>query len=242
MANLFQELDYQPTPLGPLTLRRRREPVTGTDVYEVKLGADHLMSSLFTASEIALGTLGTQAAVGDALSVVVGGLGLGYTAQAVLADSRVTNLVVIEMFAPVIAWHKEAMLPMGDTLVADKRCRLVEGDFFALAREGAGFDPDRPEHHVHAILLDIDHAPEALLDPSSASFYLPEGLRAMATHLHPKGVFGLWSNEPPDDAFTARLSKVFVHAWAEPVTFENPLQQRQVTQTVYLGQSPRDHA
>ncbi|WP_404400526.1 hypothetical protein [Pelagibacterium halotolerans] len=59
MSKLFEELDYRPTAIGPLTLRRRRrrEPVTGTDVFEIKLGEEHLMSSLFTASEIALARL-----------------------------------------------------------------------------------------------------------------------------------------------------------------------------------------
>ena len=57
--------------------------------------------------------------------------------------------------------------------------------------------------------------------------------------LRPGGVFGLWSNEPPDAAFTARLAAVFAQARAEPVTFPNPLQDKPFTQTVYLvGTAP----
>ena len=53
--------------------------------------------------------------------------------------------------------------------------------------------------------------------------------------LRPGGVFGLWSNDLPDDAFTARLAAVFADARAEEVTFHNPLQDKPFTQTVYLG-------
>ena len=78
---LFEELDYRPTPIGALSLRRRRILSLNVDVIEILLGEEHLMSDLFTASEIALATLGMQAAKGDSLEIVVGGLGLGYTAK-----------------------------------------------------------------------------------------------------------------------------------------------------------------
>jgi spermidine synthase len=101
MSRLFEELDYTPTPLGALSLRRRWEPKAGVDVYEVKLGDDFLMSSLFTASEVALAHLGLAALSGDGLQVVVGGLGLGYTAQAALEHSAVASLLVVEALEPV---------------------------------------------------------------------------------------------------------------------------------------------
>jgi hypothetical protein len=85
----FEELDYRPTPIGALSLRRRRELSLGVDIFEIKLGSQYLMSSLFTASEIALARLGLAALSGPELDVVVGGLGLGYTAQEVLEHSTV---------------------------------------------------------------------------------------------------------------------------------------------------------
>ena len=85
------------------------------------------------------------------------------------------------------------------------------------------------------MLVDIDHSPDLLLDPRNAAFYRPEGLRALAAKLRPGGVFGLWSNELPDDAFTARLCDYFAQARAVAVTFHNPLQNRPFTQTVYLA-------
>ena len=76
-----------------------------------------------------------------------------------------------------------------------------------------------------------------LLHANSASFYRPEGLRSLAAHLHPGGVFGLWSNDRPDDAFTRRLADVFDNARAESVVFYNPLQNEDFTQTVYLART-----
>jgi len=235
MSRLFEELDYRPTPIGPLVLRRRREARLGVDILEIKLGEEHLMSDLFTASEIALATLGLAARPGEGLDVVVGGLGLGFTAKAALDEPRTGSLIVIEYLEAVIDWHRTGLLPLGPELTGDRRCQLVEGDFFAMARGEGGFDPDAPGRLFDAILLDIDHSPDALLDPRSESFYQAEGLAALAAHLKPGGVFGLWSDERTDDSFTARLAQVFAEAWAEPVTFHNPLQDKPFTQTVYLA-------
>jgi spermidine synthase len=243
MSALFEELDYRETPLGALSLRRRRELRLGVDVFEIKLGDDFLMSSLFTASEIALARLGLAALDGRAapgghsLDVVVGGLGLGYTAAAVLENAQVGSLLVVEALAPVIEWHRRGLVPLGASITADARCRLVHGDFFALAAVDEGFDPDAPGRRFDAVLVDIDHSPDGLLDPHHAGFYQPAGLRRLAANLRPGGVFGLWSNTLPDDAFTARLADCFIEARAEPVTFHNPLQDRPFTQTVYLART-----
>ncbi|WP_323797462.1 spermidine synthase [Nisaea sp.] len=235
MSLYFEELDYRPTPIGPISLRRRRELSLGVDVFEIMLGDEHLMSSLFTASEIALANLGLAAVTGDRLDILVGGLGLGYTAKAVLEHDSVGSLLVVDMLEAVIDWHRAGLLPLGTAVADDARCKLVQGDFFAGAGSKAGFDPDAPGRRFDAILVDIDHSPEALLDDRSAGFYGPEGLRALTSHLKPGGIFGLWSDDDPDPSFTERLSDVFAEAWAEPVTFHNPLQDRPFTQTVYLA-------
>lgn len=242
MSLYFEELDYRPTPIGTLSLRRRREMALGVDVFEIKLGDDYLMSSLFTASERALANLGLADAVKSGLDVVVGGLGLGYTAQAVLEHQSVKSLIVVEALEAVINWHETALLPLGPALTGDSRCKFVHGDFFALAASPLGFDPDLPTRRFDAILVDIDHSPDHFLHPKSESFYRPEGLRRLATHLHPGGVFGLWSNDKPDNAFTSRPTDVFGNARAESVVFYNPLQNQDFTQTVYLAWTARHTA
>ena len=78
---MFEELDYRETPLGPISLRRRSEPrLNGKVLYEVKLGEEFLMSSLFVEAEEQLATLALQSLDTQKLDGVVGGLGLGYTA------------------------------------------------------------------------------------------------------------------------------------------------------------------
>jgi spermidine synthase len=234
----FEELDWRPTPMGEISLRRRRDPASGQDVHEVKLGDDFLMSSLFTAGEIALTRLGLARLPADGeLDVAVGGLGLGYTAAAALDDPRVRSLTVIDALGEVIGWHRAHLVPLGARLTSDPRCRLVQGDFFALAADPAGLDPDAPGRRFHAVLLDVDHAPDHVLHPRHAALYRPDGLRRLAAHLHPGGIFALWSNDPPSAPFTAALADVFDQPEAHVVEFPNPLQYGTATNTVYVAAS-----
>jgi spermidine synthase len=233
----FEELAWRETPIGAISLRRRREPSLDVDVYEVKLDDEFLMSSLFTVAEVELARLGLAELSGTELDVVVGGLGLGYTARAVLEDPRVRSLTVVEALGEVIEWHRGGLLPFAAPLTEDRRSRLVRGDFFAMAG-GAGFDPDQPGRRFHAILVDIDHTPRQVLHPSHAAFYTPDGLRRLADHLHPAGVFALWSNDPPDEDFTGALAAVFATAGAHVVSFDNPLQHRRSSNTIYLAGRP----
>lgn len=235
MSPRFQELDWRPTPMGELTLRRRRDPVSGDDIYEIKLDDDFLMSSQFTVAEEAVGRLGLAAVTTAGPDVAVGGLGLGYTAQTVLDDPGVGSLLVIDALAEVIEWHERGLIPAGAGLVADPRCALVHGDFFAMIDSEAGLDPTRPGRLFHAIIVDIDHSPRHLLHPGHAGFYEPDGLRRLAGHLRPGGVFALWSNDPPDQEFIAALRPSFADVSAEVITFDNPLQERDATATVYLA-------
>jgi len=231
----FEEIDWRQTPIGAISLRRRLEPSLKIDVYEVKLDDEFLMSSLFTVAEIELARLGLAALPGTGLDVVVGGLGLGYTARAVLDDPRIASLTVVEALDEVIEWHRRELLPLAAALTSDPRSRLVHGDFFAMVGSDIGLDPDAPGRRFHAILVDIDHTPRHVLHPSHAAFYQPTGLRRLADRLRPGGVFALWSNDPPDEDFNAILAEVFASASAHVVSFHNPLQGRPATNTVYVA-------
>lgn len=239
MGLLFEQIDSQPSALGEITLRRRRIPALGDrDIYEVKLGDEFLMSSMFVDAEVALADHGLDAVEGDSLRVAVGGLGLGYTAEAALKHERVSELLVVDALDTVIHWHQQEKVPLGRVLNEDPRCRYVLGSFFDLAVSDAGFDPEAPGKVFDAILLDIDHSPRALLHDSNASFYTAESLGRMATHLRPGGVFAMWSNEPPDEAFMAILSTLFTDVDAKVVSFYNPFQNRESSNTVFLARKP----
>ncbi len=236
MSARFEELDWAPTPIGEVSLRRRLDPVSGQDIFEVKLGEEFLMSSLFVAAEIEMARLALARLAGDGLRVVVGGLGLGYTARTVLEDHRVQELVVVEALEPVLRWHRDGLVPVGPTLTADPRCRFVLGDFFALS-DGPGLERvDEPAWD--AVVVDIDHAPRHPLAQGNVGFYGLEGTRRLAAHLRPGGVYALWSNDPPEPDYLAVLEQVLTDVTAEVVSFPNPLQNRPATNTVYLGTRP----
>ena len=177
MSFTFKELDFQSTPLGDISLRKRADPRLGGKIlYEVKLNEEFLMSSLFTEAEIQLAHLGlAELAKGPyadkPLDVVVGGLGLGYTAMAALENSAVNSLLVVDVMEAVIRWHKEGIVPWGKTLCEDSRCQLVHADFFEVATSPTkGFDGSDEVKKVHAVLLDIDHSPSYWLNPENRIF------------------------------------------------------------------------
>jgi len=208
------------------------------DVFEVKLGDEHLMSSLFTVAEKELARLALARTPGEALDVVVGGLGLGYTAQQALRDGRVRTLTVIEYSDAVIDWQQRNLLPDTVGLAVDARVTIVCADFFAAALGIAGFDPENPGRTFDAILLDIDHSPTHLLHDPHAGFYTHSGLQSAASHLVPGGTFAMWSDDPPDGGFTALLRSVFTDVEATQVWFDNPLTRGKSAATIYLGTRP----
>jgi spermidine synthase len=241
MGARFEELAWRSTPMGEISLRRRIDPALGVEVHEVKLGDEYLMSSLFTVAEVELARLALAAwpRADAGVDMVVGGLGLGYTANAALAEERVSSLLVVDALDEVIGWHRDGLLPLSGATAGDPRCRLVHGDFFAMAA-GDGFDPQQPGRLFHVVAVDIDHSPRHLLHPAHADFYTADGLRRLRRHLHPGGVFALWSDDPPDAAFVAVLETVFTACAAHVVTFANPVRGGESANTVYVGVAPSD--
>ncbi|WP_149037834.1 spermidine synthase [Sphingopyxis macrogoltabida] len=164
MTPMFEELAWEQTPIGELVLRRRKLTLDGEDIWEIKLNDGYLISSQFVDGEIALADLALAMTGGEALDVAVGGLGLGYTAEAVLRDPRVGKLTVVELIPQVIHWHRDYLVPLGTILADDPRCILRQDDFFALADEPDGFDPAAPDQLHDAILIDIDHSTTHFID------------------------------------------------------------------------------
>lgn len=246
MSALFKELAYCETAMGALSLRRRRDMALGTDIYEIKLDEDFLMSSLFTEGEVALATLGLGAhprsAARGGLDAIVGGLGLGYTAAAALDHASLRSLVVIDALPPVIDWHRRGLVPLGRRLAEDPRCTLAEGDFFALALAHrlvpATAGGATAGGKADAILLDIDHSPANVLHPSHAALYTPAGLAAVAAQLRPDGVFALWSNDGPDPGFVAALRGAFAQVEAQVVRFASLAGDRRDGNTIYIAAAP----
>ncbi|MFC1665163.1 spermidine synthase [Pseudomonadota bacterium] len=234
----IEELDYQETSLGNISLRRRAEPrLGGKELYEVKLGDEFLMSSLFTEAEVQLAKLALGQLNRTNLDIVVGGLGLGYTAAAVLDNPSVRSVMVIEVMEPVINWHRRGLVPLGMKLASDPRCTFIHSDFFSTAASHLNhFGQASTTQPVHAVLLDIDHSPSHWLNPENSSFYTVPGLCSLADKLHPGGIFGLWSNDPPDDKFSLLLDTVFEFSKTHIVSFPNPYTGGESSNTIYLCQ------
>ena len=239
MSTNFEEIDFQYTPIGEVILQRRRMPeLRGLDVFEIKLNEEFLMSSLFTVGEVALSEIGLDALdVPDgSAEVIVGGLGLGYTAEMALAHQATGSLLVVEFLQPVIDWHRQGLVPIGSSIPDDPRCRISQGDFFAASMDpDVGFDPEDPGRRFDAILLDVDHSPVRHLEGFRGGFYEPEGIHLLSQNLKPGGVFALWSDDPPEDEFLEVLDQVFDEVWGELVTFPNPIADREEANGVYVG-------
>ena len=164
------------------------------------------------------------------------GLGLGYTAAAALENPAVKSLLVVEIAEAVIDWHRRGLVPIGTQLATESRCTLVHADFFALAtRPAAGFQAAGPPRPVHAVLVDIDHSPGHWLSPGNSAFYTATALGGLRAKLRPGGIFGLWSNDPPDRDFMGLLAGVFQSCESHIVSFANPYTGGMSSSTVYLA-------
>lgn len=242
MTFIFEEIDYQETPRGAISLRKRSEPRLDNKVlYEVKMNDEFLMSSLFVEAEVELSKLGLAKFDGQDIDVIVGGLGLGYTAKAALDFPNVKSLCVVDVMAPVISWHEKGLVPLGNELTNDDRCRYALGDFFEFATaENINFDGSAAKSEigvdkVHAVLLDIDHTPSYWLNPENSRFYSIESLTAMKNKILDGGVFGLWSDEAPDSDFVAILESVFKNVETHMVYFPNPYTGEKSSNSVYIA-------
>jgi len=169
--------------------------------FSIMLGTNELMNSRLSGSEEALARLSCLRIQGrQSPQILIGGLGMGFTLRAALAelgsDAQVT---VAELLPAVVAWARGPMAEVFGDSLTDPRVRIFEGDVGRLIRSGrSAYD---------AILLDVDNGPEGLTRKDNDSLYDLPGLSSARTALKPGGVLAVWSSAP-NRAFTHRLSKV----------------------------------
>ncbi len=225
----FEILAYEETPLGLLCLRRREilsQP--GTRVTEVTLNHEFLMSSYLTASERALTELGLERVPGGKeLRVLIGGLGLGYTAASALDSVMVNHVEVVEFLPQVISWLESGLVPLAERLNADERLEVTHGDIYErLSRPG--------EQEFELIAIDVDHSPEDVLGEQSQGFYSCEGLTRAKSHLTQGGVLGVWSYDE-SSPLLANMEEVFETVTVEKVTVMNDLIREEQTDWLFFG-------
>jgi spermidine synthase len=177
---------------GELRLKRR-----GAE-FSIMLGTNELMNSRLSRSEEALAKLSCDRIRGRRdPHILIGGLGMGFTLRAALAelgdDARVT---VAELAPAVIAWARGPMAEIFGGSLDDPRVAISEADVGGLIRSGAA--------RYDAILLDVDNGPEGLSRKANDALYDRAGLSAARTALRPGGLLAVWSSGP-DAGFTRRL-------------------------------------
>ena len=223
----FEVIAHTESPIGVLILRRRTLPVDG--VIELTLENEFLMSSAVTDSERELAARAIAMHGGSNLDVLIGGLGLGYTAKAALDSDRVARVEVVELVQGIIDWVASGVIPLGLELTADPRLHAIQDDVFERLR--------RPPTRMHDLLLiDVDHSPDERLGESSDSFYVHANLALAARHLKPGGVFALWSTSE-NPAFEAELRKTFEDVRVEPIAFFNETTGRPETNWLFLART-----
>jgi len=177
---------------GRLRLMRR-----GTE-FSIMAGPIELMNSRLSGSERALATLVCER-LGPAPSVLIGGLGMGFTLRAALADLPATaGVVVAELIPAVVAWAREPLAHIFEGSLSDPRVTIREADVAELIADAkADFD---------AILLDVDNGPGGLSREANDGLYSAQGLAAASHALRPGGILAVWSSGPSSE-FTSRLRR-----------------------------------
>jgi hypothetical protein len=123
------------------------------------------------------------------LSVLIGGLGVGFSLARAAAQPRWHRITVVEREPAVVGWHRDGRLaPFSAGALDDPRVSVVQRDLLAyLAEPGERYD---------ALCLDIDNGPDWTVTENNGGLYGPRGLAACRNRLAPGGVLAVWSARP----------------------------------------------
>ncbi len=191
-------IDRREGPYGEVALRRRG------DCLEIIANGCFLMDSSDGRSErlMVSAALGLLAQPEDA-SVLIGGLGVGFSLAQACADPRPGRIHVVERERAIIDWHTEGDAPLRNlagTGLDDPRTVLIHDDLIHHLRTA------REPYDV--VCLDIDNGPDWTVTDDNRGLYEPAGLDAMAGALTPQGVLSIWSSARSPE-FTERLASRF---------------------------------
>jgi spermidine synthase len=173
----------------------------GKDDFFIKLsGGYELMSTRKHASEDALGSLPCRRLKhSESARVLIGGLGMGFTLAAVLAEvGSIAEVTVAELIPEVVEWNRGPLGERSGYPINDSRTRIHIGDVVKLLRKSSAcFD---------VIALDVDNGPEGLTKSTNDWLYSMSGIAAAQDALSPVGILAYWSADP-DQAFHDRLRR-----------------------------------
>jgi spermidine synthase len=220
----FVEIARESSSRGEVVLRARHEPDGTEPVIELRVNGVFLMDTRETSSEEHLASV-ALAEVESPRAVLVAGLGLGFTAHAVLADRRVERLVVVEIEECLVRWMRDGTVPHGPSQLADRRLTVVIADIRQVITEV-------PPATYDLVLLDIDNGPGHLVHEENAAVYGPAFLGAVADVLRPGGAVVVWS-AAVSPVLGDDVARVF--GAATPIPMDVRLQGRIETYWLYLA-------
>ncbi len=223
----YDEVARATSERGEIVLRARRDPDAGPNapqVLELRVNGVFVMDTIETSSEKGLATTALKQ-VENPRTVVVGGLGLGFTMHEVLADTRVEKLVVVEIEDALVQWMRDGTVPHGPAYLADERLTVMVADIQVAMAEAttAAYD---------LVLLDVDNGPGFLVYDENEAVYQREFLEQTKACLRPGGALVIWSAaETP--TLQAELKDVFGNVVAIP--YDVSLQSRDEQYWIYLS-------
>lgn len=183
----------------------RRVEQGSASVFELRLGDIFLMSSEDGTSERRLAEECLAALPSsDTLAVLIGGLGLGLTLRATLADPRVAAVHVVEIEPEIVRWNRDALVEVNGGALADPRVTVEVGD----VRDSF----DGPPRRYDVVLLDVDNGPGAVTRIDNAPLYDRRSLAAIRRALCRPGILGVWSEKQAPE-FAADLDAIFDEVW-----------------------------
>jgi spermidine synthase len=191
----WEKLDVAQMPGGgELRLMRRGQELS------IMSGSIELMNSRLSGSEEALASLTCAPLKGARRSrVLIGGLGMGFTLRAALAELQADAAVVVAELTPaVVAWARGPMAGLFAGCLEDPRVTVREADVAEVIDEARGA--------YDAILLDVDNGPGGLNREANDGLYSLAGLAAARQALKPGGTLAVWS-ATQDAAFVQRLKR-----------------------------------
>ena len=192
---LWTELARVSTEAGDDIILRRRG-----DIHEIRFNGIELMSNLTWRSEAVLAERSLRRHGGDAPRVLIGGLGMGFTLRAALADlPKTAQITVAELVPEVISWAEGPLAHLYGDSLSDRRLTVRRIDVAELIAEGAAQPYD-------AILMDTDNGPDGLNRNANDSLYSASGVAALRRAVKHGGVCAVWS-AAPDPAFAGRLRR-----------------------------------
>lgn len=216
---------------GEIALRRRE--VGAASVHELIVNGAFAMDSLDTATERALARIALEE-TDRSERVLVGGLGLGFTAAEALSHP-VDRVDVVEIEAALVAWARAGVTATLADVAEDPRVRLHRADLHDVIT-GSQRPPTGP---WDVILLDVDNGPDFLIHPPNDRLYEPDVLSDAYERLRPGGLLAIWCQGPVPSLLTSLRGLVATRGQVVEELFTVQREGRNLTYAIYLVRRER---